>query len=142
MKAGHKSNAGAAGTSAGAGPSADAGAANGAAASAGAPAASAPATSGGVGQPREIARAPLGSLSASKWAFTNGLTVVLIPDASATSIAYTTWFRVGSRDEDEAAGQTGLAHLFEHLMFTQTKGQPVGAFESAESKRWAETPTR
>jgi zinc protease len=32
-----------------------------------------------------------------------------------------TWFRVGSRHEDAAAGETGLAHLFEHLMFAQTK---------------------
>jgi len=83
------------------------------------------------GHPREVARAPLGSLSASKWQFDNGLTAVLMPDPTATSVAYTTWFRVGSRDEDEAAGQTGLAHLFEHLMFTQTKGQPVGAFDRA-----------
>jgi len=30
-------------------------------------------------------------------------------------IAYHTWFRVGSRHERE--GKTGLAHLFEHLMF-------------------------
>src|SRR5882672_7758531 len=78
---------------------------------------------------REVARAPLGALSASKWRLDNGLTAVLLPDPSATSISYTTWFRVGSRDEDEAAGQTGLAHLFEHLMFTQTKGQPAGAFD-------------
>jgi zinc protease len=83
------------------------------------------------GHPREVARAPLGTLSASKWQFDNGLTAVLMPDAAATSVAYTTWYRVGSRDEDEAAGQTGLAHLFEHLMFTQTKGQAVGAFDRA-----------
>src|SRR5215831_13112711 len=50
------------------------------------------------GRPREVARAPLGSLSASKWQFDNGLTVVLMPDATATSVAYTTWYRVGSRD--------------------------------------------
>jgi zinc protease len=84
-----------------------------------------------AGRPHEVARAPLGTLSASKWRFDNGLTAVLMPDATATSVAYTTWFRVGSRDEDEAAGQTGLAHLFEHLMFTQTKGQPVGEFDRA-----------
>ena len=79
--------------------------------------------------PREVARALLGSLSASKWQLGNGLTAVLMPDPTATSISYTTWFRVGSRDEDEAAGQTGLAHLFEHLMFTQTRGQAMGAFD-------------
>jgi len=42
-----------------------------------------------------------------------------------------TWFKVGSRNEDEAAGQTGLAHLFEHLMFTQTKAGADGAFDRA-----------
>jgi zinc protease len=85
----------------------------------------------GVERPKEVARASLGTLSASKWRFGNGLLAVLMPDATATSVAYTTWFRVGSRDEDEAAGQTGLAHLFEHLMFTQTKGQPLGEFDRA-----------
>jgi zinc protease len=79
--------------------------------------------------PVEIARAPLGPLSASKWRLGNGLTIVLVPDASATSVSYMTWFRVGSRDEDEAAGQTGLAHLFEHLMFTQTKNAREGDFD-------------
>jgi zinc protease len=89
------------------------------------PAAGAPSSA----QPVEVARAPLGPLSASKWRLDNGLTIVLLPDASATSVSYMTWYRVGSRDEDEAAGQTGLAHLFEHLMFTQTKGAPEGAFD-------------
>src|SRR6185436_13879044 len=53
------------------------------------------------------------------------------PDPSATAVAYMTWFRVGSRHENEAAGETGLAHLFEHLMFTQTKGSADGAFDKA-----------
>jgi zinc protease len=83
----------------------------------------------GGAAPREIARAPLGPLSASKWELGNGLTAVLMSDPTATSVSYTTWFRVGSRDENEPAGETGLAHLFEHLMFTQTKGQPAGAFD-------------
>jgi zinc protease len=79
----------------------------------------------------ERARAPLGTLSVSKWSLRNGLTIVLAPDPTATSVSYMSWFRVGSRDEDEAAGQTGLAHLFEHLMFTQTKNHPVGEFDRA-----------
>jgi zinc protease len=41
-----------------------------------------------------------------------------------------TWFRVGSRNEDAAAGETGLAHLFEHLMFTQTKNAAPNAFDT------------
>ena len=74
--------------------------------------------------PTLVSRAPLGAtgaISVSKWRLENGLEVILAPDPGATSVAYTTWFRVGSRHEDAAAGETGLAHLFEHLMFTQTK---------------------
>jgi zinc protease len=70
-------------------------------------------------------------VSVSKWRLPNGLEIVLAPDPTATSISYTTWYRVGSRDEDEAAGETGLAHLFEHLMFTQTRKHPVGEFDRA-----------
>ncbi|HEV3030581.1 MAG TPA: pitrilysin family protein [Polyangia bacterium] len=85
----------------------------------------------GGGAPVELSRASLGPLSVGKWRLPNGLTLVLVPDPTATSVSYTTWFRVGSRDEDEAAGETGLAHLFEHLMFTQTKNHPVGEFDRA-----------
>ena len=95
------------------------------------PVASASDSPGAAGGPRLMTRETLGALSAGKWRLGNGLELVLMPDASATSVSYTTWFRVGSRDEDEAAGGTGLAHLFEHLMFTQTKGQPVGGFDHA-----------
>jgi zinc protease len=85
----------------------------------------------GPAAPQEIARANLGALTASKWRLGNGLEVVLLPDPSATAVAYMTWFRIGSRHEDDAEGETGLAHLFEHLMFTQTKGHPDGAFDRA-----------
>ena len=39
---------------------------------------------------------------------------------SAPVVSYFTWFRVGSRHEKP--GKTGLAHLFEHLMFNETEG--------------------
>src|SRR4051794_28321704 len=55
-----------------------------------------------VAGPVEVARATLGPLAASKHRLGNGLTVVLMPDPSATSVSYMTWFRVGSRNEDEA----------------------------------------
>jgi zinc protease len=90
---------------------------------------SAPAPAGGA--PVEVARGSLGALSASKWRLPNGLTMVLLPDPTATSVSYMTWYRVGSRDENEAAGETGLAHLFEHLMFTQTVRHEEGEFDHA-----------
>lgn len=82
------------------------------------------------GPPQEVAEATLGTLTATKWRLPNGLQVILMPDDTATSVSYMTWFRVGSRSEDESAGETGLAHLFEHLMFTQTKSREAGAFDS------------
>src|SRR3954463_5381504 len=84
-----------------------------------------------VEAPVEVARASLGALTARKWRLGNGLEVVLLPDPQATSVSYTTWFRVGSRNENERAGETGLAHLFEHLMFTQTKSMQAAEFDRA-----------
>ena len=46
--------------------------------------------------------------------------IIAVPDTSARSVTYLTVFRVGARDENASAGQTGLAHLLEHLMFTGT----------------------
>jgi predicted Zn-dependent peptidase len=45
----------------------------------------------------------------------NGLTVLLSPDDRCPVTAICVWYRVGARNEP--AGQTGLAHLIEHLMF-------------------------
>ncbi|MFV0407977.1 MAG: M16 family metallopeptidase [Propioniciclava sp.] len=45
----------------------------------------------------------------------NGLRVVLNPDRTTPVVAVNLWYDVGSRDEREH--RTGLAHLFEHLMF-------------------------
>src|SRR5262249_58938979 len=57
----------------------------------------------------------------------NGLGVILLRDPAAPVVAYQTWFRVGSRHE--AAGKTGISHLFEHLMFNQTENLPAGEFD-------------
>ena len=100
-----------------------------------APRTAAPLSGGGAGAASsalvEVATASLGALTARKWRLDNGLEVVLLPDAHATSVSFTTWFRVGSRNEDERAGETGLAHLFEHLMFTQTKSMAADQFDRA-----------
>jgi zinc protease len=57
----------------------------------------------------------------------NGLQLLLYRDPAAPIIAYQTWFAVGSRHERE--GTTGIAHLFEHLMFNQTESHPPGEFD-------------
>lgn len=58
----------------------------------------------------------------------NGLAVLLVEDKSAPVIAFHSWFKVGSRHEKP--GKTGLAHLFEHLMFNEVEGLPAGEFDT------------
>lgn len=77
----------------------------------------------------EVVSAPLGPLLVRKWRLANGLNIITVPDSGARSISYVTTFRVGSRDEDAAGGQTGLAHLCEHLMFAGTRGYATGEFD-------------
>ena len=52
----------------------------------------------------------------------NGLRVLLLPDASKPSTTVNVTYRVGSRYENY--GETGMAHLLEHLMFKGSKQHP------------------
>ena len=45
----------------------------------------------------------------------NGLRIVLQPDETLPLVAVNLWYHVGSRNEQP--GRTGLAHLFEHMLF-------------------------
>ncbi|MBY8887143.1 insulinase family protein [Streptomyces sp. PTM05] len=56
-----------------------------------------------------------GGLTATEHRLANGLRVVLSEDHLTPVAAVCLWYDVGSRHE--VAGRTGLAHLFEHLMF-------------------------
>jgi zinc protease len=55
----------------------------------------------------------------TEYKLANGLTVLLFPDASKPSTVVNVTYRVGSRHENY--GETGMAHLLEHLVF---KGTP------------------
>ena len=67
----------------------------------------------------------------------NGLRVLLLVDKSAPVLSYFTWFRVGSRHEKP--GKTGLAHLFEHLMFNETEAFKAGEFDRKLEENGAES---
>jgi zinc protease len=54
-------------------------------------------------------------LKVSKTTLPNGLLVLALEDHTVPSVAYYTYFKVGSRNEHP--GITGLSHLFEHMMF-------------------------
>jgi predicted Zn-dependent peptidase len=54
-------------------------------------------------------------ISFSRYSLENGLRVLVHEDTSTPLVAMNILYDVGSRDEDPS--MTGLAHLFEHLMF-------------------------
>lgn len=66
-------------------------------------------------------------IAAQRYRLANGLGVITAVDRRAPIVALQTWFRVGSRNE--RPGATGMAHLFEHLMFGQTETMPPGEFD-------------
>jgi zinc protease len=78
-----------------------------------------------------------GAATLHRWRLGNGLTVLVLVDTSAPIAAYHTWFNVGSRHE--RVGKTGLAHLFEHLMFGETEALGAGAFDRKLEESGAET---
>jgi len=67
----------------------------------------------------------------------NGLRVLVCEDHSAPVVAYHTWYRVGSRHE--RVGKTGLAHLFEHLMFNETENLGAGELDRKLEEAGAES---
>jgi zinc protease len=75
-----------------------------------------------------LAMAPLGAVAAAQdvqdpalrtrtTVLPNGLTVLTLEDHSTPVVSFQVWVKVGSRDE---TSYTGLAHLFEHMMFRGT----------------------
>jgi zinc protease len=62
----------------------------------------------------------------SKVTLANGLDVIVHEDHAAPLTAISVWYHVGSKNE--RPGLTGLAHLFEHLMFEGSAHQPGGYF--------------
>lgn len=90
------------------------------------------------GQLEFIETVPFGtSLNIERFRMHNGLSLLLCEDASAPVVSIHTWFRVGSRHERE--GKTGLAHLFEHLMFNEIEGRGAGFFDRKLEEAGAES---
>jgi zinc protease len=77
------------------------------------------------------------ALLARRWRLENGLGVIVVVDRAAPIVSYQTWYRVGSRHEE--VGKTGLAHLFEHLMFAQTETLSPGEFDRVVERTGGES---
>lgn len=65
----------------------------------------------------------------STFTLDNGLQVVVLPDHRAPVVTQMLYYKVGAADE--APGESGIAHFFEHLMFKGTKANPEGTFSRA-----------
>ncbi|MEM9103221.1 MAG: pitrilysin family protein [Pseudomonadota bacterium] len=66
----------------------------------------------------------LENLPVHQWTLDNGLRVVFLHSQLAPTVAVRMVYDVAARDEKK--GQSGYAHLFEHLMFKGSKSVPDG----------------
>lgn len=58
----------------------------------------------------------------------NGMEVVVLPDHRVPVVTHMVWYKVGSAHEEP--GKSGIAHLFEHVMFKETDDIGPGEFTS------------
>ncbi|HYQ88468.1 MAG TPA: pitrilysin family protein [Candidatus Binatia bacterium] len=72
------------------------------------------------------AKPPQVKLEVEKYTLPNGLEVILHEDHQLPLIAVNIWYHTGPANE--RAGQTGFAHLFEHLMFQSSGHVPEDSY--------------
>ncbi len=71
----------------------------------------------------------------TEYSFPNGLRVLLLPDPGSSTITVNATYLVGSRHE--GYGETGMAHLLEHLLFiTSTNGVEIKQELEDRGARW------
>ena len=80
----------------------------------------------------------------SDWALTtftldNGMDVVVLPDTRAPVVTHMVWYKVGAAHE--APGKSGIAHLFEHVMFQETDDLAPGGVRPRSSSAMAASST-
>ncbi|MDQ6967237.1 MAG: pitrilysin family protein [Mariprofundaceae bacterium] len=69
---------------------------------------------------------PLHAAELQQTTFSNGVKLVVEEDYSAPVAMVQVWLKVGGRDE--VPGKTGLAHVFEHMMFKGSKALKPGEY--------------
>ena len=63
---------------------------------------------------------------AERFTLSNGMTLIVQPDRRAPTAVHMVWVRVGSMDEVD--GQSGVAHVLEHMLFKGTDTLAEGEF--------------
>jgi zinc protease len=71
---------------------------------------------------------PAAAETVTNFQLDNGLDVVVIEDHRAPVVVHMMWYRVGAADEP--AGNSGIAHFLEHLMFKGTEKVASGEFSA------------
>lgn len=69
---------------------------------------------------------PLHAAELQQTTFSNGVKLIVEEDHSAPVAMVQVWLKVGGRDE--IPGKTGLAHVFEHMMFKGSKALKPGEY--------------
>lgn len=93
---------------------------------------------GALAKVRHDAAIPFGpAMQVERFMLGNGLRVLVLADDAAPVVCVQVWFGVGSRHEK--VGKTGIAHLFEHLMFGETETFDHGAFDKLLEEAGADT---
>ena len=72
--------------------------------------------------------APAGVFNPAYTKLANGLEVVVIENRRVPAVIQMLWYKVGATDE--APGESGAAHFFEHLMFKGTEKHPPDEFSA------------
>jgi zinc protease len=74
-----------------------------------------------------LVAAPASAADPQQFTLANGMEVVVIEDRRAPVAVSMIWYRVGAADDP--AGQSGIAHYLEHLMFKATETLESGEFD-------------
>lgn len=91
--------------------------------------AASPAVPGGgaaVTPPPPVPQADRARSVVHRFELANGMTLIVKPDRRAPTAVHMVWLRVGSMDETD--GQTGVAHVLEHMLFKGTQELKAGEF--------------
>ena len=73
-----------------------------------------------------------GAWAPETFTLSNGMDVVVLPDHRAPVVTHMVWYKVGAADEE--LGKSGIAHLFEHVMFKETDDIADGEFSSTVNR--------
>lgn len=72
------------------------------------------------------------TFGAETFTLNNGMQVVVVPNRRAPVVHHSVWYRVGGADE--SVGESGIAHMLEHMMFKGTEKIPPGEFSKIVSR--------